>query len=126
MSGAWPSSRAGQHQLGLRRRAVDHDPDLVADPRLPAGRPPGRAAVRMTASRRAALTAAGTSSVHRKRARAFLVRVREDADVVEAGVADEVLEFLEVRSVSPGKPTMNVVRKVTPGTRARMRASSLS
>jgi hypothetical protein len=57
------------------------------------------------------------------RAGAFLVRVREDADVIEFNLAGEVTELGKVRSVSPGKPTMNVVRSVTPGTRARILAS---
>ena len=58
----------------------------------------------------------------REGGRALLVGVGEDADVVELDVVARSRRDRRTSSgVSPGKPTMNVVRRVTPGTRSRIR-----
>ena len=127
MSGACVDSRASQHQLVVRRGAVDQDADALADPARVLAVLTSRFCRLITASRRAVFDRRRHIVVERVRRRAFLVRVGEHADVVERVVADETRTARRHRaSVSPGKPTMKVVRRATPGTRSRMRSSSRS
>ena len=117
MSGAWPSSRP------RRTSSCSADgPSTSSRTRCPTrarcARPTMRFCRRISRDCRRRLTAAGTSSVEAVRRRALLVGVGEDADVVELrSPSTKLCSSAKSASVSPGKPTMNVVRSVTPGTR---------